>query len=66
MGSKMRATIGEGGEGQLKIHQINCSISLGNTKAHLPSPPLIPYFGTLHWRINNFGFPYWIEMRFET
>ena len=22
----------------------------------------MPHFGTLHWRMDNFGFPYWIDM----
>jgi hypothetical protein len=26
----------------------------------------MPIFGTLHWPMNNFGFPYWIELRFGT
>jgi hypothetical protein len=46
------------GEGNLKSHQINCSLSLGNIIVHLPLPQLIPHFGTLHWRIDNFGLPY--------
>ena len=65
MGSKMRGYIGMIGKGQLNSHQINGSLSLGNIKSHLPSPLLIPHFDTLHWWINNFGFPYQIEMRFE-
>ena len=39
-------------------------LPLGNIKVVLPLPQLIPHFGTLHWRMNNFGFPYWIELRF--
>ena len=54
------------GEGKLKGHQINGSLSLGNNIVHLPLPQLMPHFGTLHWRTDNFGFPYQIELRFGT
>ena len=40
--------------------------TLGNILGHFPSPPLIPKFGTLHWWTDNFGFPQWIELKFET
>ena len=59
-GSKMRGYIDNIGEGKLKIHQINGSLTLGNIIVHLPLPQLIPYFG----RMDNFGLPYQIEMRF--
>ena len=62
----MRGHIGIIGEGKLKSHQINGSLSLGNIKVHLPSPQLMPHFGTLHWRMDKFGLPYWIELRFVT
>ena len=65
-GLKMGLFIDIIGEGKLKGHQINGSLSLGNIIVHLPLPQLIPYFGTLHWHTNNFGFPYWIELRFGT
>ena len=65
-GLKMRGYIGIIGEGKLKSHQMNDSLSLGNIVIHLPLPQLMPHFGTLHWRINNFGLPYWIELRFGT
>ena len=29
--------------------------TLENILGHLLSPPLIPKFGTLHWRTNNLG-----------
>ena len=32
----------------------------------LTLPQLIPHFGNLHWRMDNFGLPYWIELRFGT
>ena len=64
MGLKMRGYIGIIGEGKLKSHQINGSLSLGNIKVHLPLPQLMPHFGTLHWWMNNFGFPYQNELRF--
>ena len=65
-GLKMRGYIGSIGEGKLKSHQINGSLSLGNIKVHLPLPQLMPHFGTLHWQMDNFGFPYRIELRFGT
>ena len=65
-GSKMGVYIVIIGEGKLKGHQINGSLSLGNIKSHLPSPPLMPHLGTLHRRMNNFRFPYWIGLIFET
>lgn len=64
MGSKMRGHIGEIGEWKLKSHQINGSLSLGNIIVHLPVPQLMPHFGSLHCRIDKFGFPYRIELRF--
>ena len=30
----------------------------------LPLPQLMPHFDTLHWRMDNFGLPYRIELRF--
>ena len=56
----MRVYIGVIGEGKLKGHQINGSLSLGNIIVHLPLPQLMPHFGTLPWRMDNFGFPYHI------
>ena len=60
----MRVYIDIIGEVQLKSFQINGSLSLGNIIVHLPLPQLIPYISTLHWRTDNFGFPYQIELRF--
>ena len=40
--------------------------TLGNILDNFPSPPLIPNFGTMHWRTNNFRLPQRIELRFET
>jgi hypothetical protein len=60
----MRVYIGYIGKGKLKSHQINGSLSLGNNIVHLPLPQLMPHFGTLHWRMDNFAFPYQIEMGF--
>ena len=60
----MRGYIGVIGEGKLKGHQINGSLSLGNIIEHFPLPQLMPHFGTLRWRMDNFGFPYWIELRY--
>ena len=54
------------GEGKLNNHQIVGSLSLGNIIVHLPLPQLMPHFGTLHWQMDNFGFPYRIELRFGT
>ena len=60
----MRIYIGVVGEGKLKGHQINGSLSLGNIIVHFPLPQLIPHFGTLPWRLDNFELPYRIEIRF--
>ena len=60
----MGGYIGGIGERKLKGHQINGSLSLGNIIVHLPLPQLMPHFGTLHWRMDNFGLPHQIEMRF--
>ena len=49
-------------EGKLKGHQINGSLPLGNIIVGLPLPQLIPHFSTLHWWMDNFGFPYRIEL----
>ena len=65
-GLEMRVYIGILGEWKLKGHQINGSLPLGNIIVHLTLPQLIPHFGNLHWRIDNFGLPYRIEMRFGT
>ena len=65
-GLKMRLYIGVIGEGKLKGHQINGSLSLGNIIVHFPLPQLMPHFGTLPWRMDNFGLPYRIELRFGT
>jgi hypothetical protein len=62
----MRVYIRIIGEGKLKSHQIDGSLSLGNIIVHLPLPQLMPHFGTLHWRMDKFGFPYRIELRFGT
>ena len=62
----MRGYIGVIGEGKLKGHQINGSLSLGNIIVHFPLPQLIPHFGTLPWWMGNFGLPYRIELRFGT
>ena len=51
------------GEWKLKGHQITSSLPLGNI-VHLTLPQLIPYFDNLHWRMDNFGLPYRIELRF--
>ena len=66
MGSKMRGYIDNLGEGKLKGHQKNGSLSLGNIIVHLPLSQLMPHFGTLHWQMDNFGLPYSIELRFLT
>ena len=63
-GSKKRGYIRSIGEFKLKSHQINGSLSLGNIIVHLPLPQLMTHFGTLHWQMDNFGFPYLFEMRF--
>jgi hypothetical protein len=65
-GLKRRGYIGIIGEVKLKIYQINGSLSLGNIKVHLPLPQLMPHFGTLHWRMDNFVFTYHIELNFVT
>ena len=65
-GSKMRGYIGDIVKGKLKCHQINGSLSLGNIIVHLPLPQLMPHLGNLHWWMDNFGFPYQIELRFGT
>ena len=62
----MSGYIGYIDERKLKGHQINGSLPLGNIIVHLPFPQLMPHFGTLHWRMDNFGFPYCIEIRFGT
>ena len=53
------------GEGKLKGHQISGSLPLGNI-GNLTLPQLIPHFGSLHWRMDNFGLPYRIELMFGT
>jgi hypothetical protein len=65
-GSKMRVYIDIIGEGKLKGHQINGSLPLGNIIVHLPLPQLIPYFSTLPWPMDNFGWPYRIELTLGT
>ena len=65
-GSKMGVYIVIIGEGKLKGHQINGSLPLGNITRNLSLPKLIPHFSNLHWRMDNFGFPYRIELRFGT
>jgi hypothetical protein len=65
-GSKMGVYIVIIGEVKLKGHQINGSLSLGSIIRNLTSPQLMPHFGNLHWQMDNFGFPYRIEMRFGT
>ena len=65
-GSKMGVYIVIIGEGKLKGHQINGSLPLGNIIGNLTLPQLIPHLGNLHWRMDNFGFPYRIELRFVT
>jgi hypothetical protein len=65
-GSKMRVYIDIIDEGKLKSHQINGALTLGNIIVHLPLPQLIPFLGTLYWRMDNFGLPYRIELRFGT
>ena len=54
------------GEGKLKGHEINGSLPLGNIKGNLTLPQLIPHFSNLHWRMDKFGLPYQIELRFGT
>ena len=65
-GSKMGVYIVIIGKFKLKGHQINGSLPLGNIIGHLTLPQLIPHFGNLHWQMDNFGFPYRIEIRFGT
>ena len=65
-GYTMRGYIGYIGEGKLKSCHINGSLSLGNIIVHLRLPQLMPHFGTLHWRMDNFGLPYRIELSFGT
>ena len=57
-GWKIRGYIGVIGEVKLKSHQINGSLHLGNIIGNLSLPQLIPHFGNLHWRMDNFGLPY--------
>jgi hypothetical protein len=63
-GLKMGVFINIIGGGKLKGHQINGSLPLGNIIVQLTLPQLIPHFGNLHWRTDNFGLPYWTELRF--
>lgn len=63
-GSKMWVYIVIIGEGKLKGYQINGSLSLGNITRNLSLPQLIPHFSNLHWRMDNFGLSYRIELRF--
>ena len=65
-GSKIWVYIVIIGEGKLKGHQINGSLSLGNIIVHFPLPQLMPHFGTLPWQMNNFGLPHRFEMIFGT
>ena len=53
-GLKIRGYIENIGKGKLKSHQINGSLPLGNIIVDLPLPQLIPHFGTLPWRMDNF------------
>jgi hypothetical protein len=64
--SKMGVYIVIIGEWKLKGHQINGSLPLGNIIGHLTMPQLILHFGNLHWRMDDFGLPYRIELRFGT
>jgi hypothetical protein len=63
-GLKMGVYIVIIGEGKIKVHQINGSLPLGNIIGHSTLPQLIPHFSNLHLRMDNFGFPYRIELRF--
>ena len=63
-GSKIGVYIDIIGKVQLKGHQINGSFSLGNIIVDLILPQLISHFGNLHWKMDNFGLPYRIELRF--
>ena len=65
-GSKIKVYIVIIGEGKLKSHQINGSLTLWNIIVHLPLPQLIPHFDTPPWWMDNVGFPYKIEMWFGT
>ena len=65
-GSKIWVYIVIIGEGKPKGHQINGSLTLGNITRNLSLPQLIPHFSNLHWRMDNFEFPYRIELRFGT
>jgi hypothetical protein len=65
-GSKMGVYIVIIGEGKLKGHQINGSLTLGNFIRNLSLPQLIPHFSNLHWQMDNFGLPYQIELTFGT
>ena len=65
-GLKMGVYIVIIGKHKLKGHQINGSLSLGNILRKLTLPQLIPHFGNLHWQMDNFGFPYRIELSFGT
>jgi hypothetical protein len=47
-GSKMGVYIVVIGEGKLKGHQINGSLTLGNFIRNLSLPQLIPHFSNLH------------------
>ena len=62
----MRGYIEYLGEGKLKGHQINGSLSLGNIIVHLPLPQLMPHLGTLPQWLDNFGSPYRIELMLGT
>ena len=62
----MRVYIDIIGKGKLKGHQINGSLHLGNIIVHLTLPQLILHFDNRHWRMDNFEFPYRIELRFGT
>ena len=65
-GSKIWVYIVIIGGGILKGHQMNGSLPLGNIIGNLTLPQLIPHFGNLHWRMDKFGLPYRIELRFGT
>ena len=65
-GSKIWVYIVIVGGGTLKGHQINVSLPLGNITRNLSLPQLIRHFSNLHWQMDNFGLPYWIELRFGT
>ena len=65
-GSKIWVYIVIIGGGTLKGHQINGSLPLGNIIRNLTLPQLITHFSNLYWRMDNFGLPYRIELRFGT